>query len=109
MRASDLLASEVVTTGGRRVGPVRDIRVSREGFRLVGLVVGGGWVAGLAHSWGYAEGRAQGPWILQAMMRRATRQARFVPIGRVVEWRSREVVISGDAGDLAALTEELRR
>ena len=107
MRASDLLASEVVTTAGRRVGPVRDIRVSREGFRLIGLVVGGGRFARLAHSWGYAEGRAQGPWLLQAITRGATRQARFVPLGRIVEWRRGEVVISGDGSDLPALTEEL--
>ncbi len=109
MRASDVLAAEVVTTVGTRVGRVHDIRVSREGFHLVGLVVGGGWFARLAHSWGYAEGRAQGPWLLQAITRGATRQARFVPIARVVEWRSNEVVISGDAGDLPPLTEELGR
>jgi sporulation protein YlmC with PRC-barrel domain len=109
MRASELLASEIVTTAGTRLGPVRDIRVSRDGLRLLGLVVGGGPFARLAHGWGYAEGRAQGPWLLQAITRRATRRARFVPIGRVVEWGPGQILITGEASDLPTLAHELRR
>ncbi len=109
MRASELLGSEVRDEAGRRLGPVRDIRVSRRGFRVVGLVVGGGPLAGIAHGWGYAEGRAQGPWLFEALTRGATRQARFIPAERVLDWGPGEVVVAGGADDLPALTKELQR
>ncbi len=109
MRASELLASAVVDASGRQLGPVRDIRVARESFRVVGLVIGGGPFAGIAHGWGYAEGRAHGPWLLRALTRRATRQARFVSADRVLDWGPGEVKISGQGDQLPPLTDELRR
>ncbi len=109
MRASELLASEVVDASGRRLGPVRDIRVERDGFRVVGLVIGGGPFARVAHGWGYAEGRAHGPALVSSLTRRATRSARFIPSDRVVDWGPGTVRIGADAGDLEPLTEELRR
>ena len=109
MRASELLASQVVDSNGRPLGPVRDIRVERDGFRVVGLVVGKGAFARVAHGWGYAEGRAQGPALLSWLTRRATRRARFIPADRVVDWGPGTVRIGGDARELEPLTEELRR
>lgn len=109
MRASELLASELVDGTGRRLGPVRDIRVTRDGFRVVGLVVGGGPFASIAHDWGYAYGRANGPWLLRALTRPATRRARFVPVERIADWGPGVVTISGEADDLPALAEILHR
>jgi sporulation protein YlmC with PRC-barrel domain len=108
MRASELLASSVVDSTGRRVGRVRDVRVIRDGFRVAGLVIGGGPFAGIAHSWGYAEGRAQGPPLLRALTRRATRSARFVPVDRVSDWGDGVVELDADVDELPLLTEELR-
>ena len=76
-KASELLASEVVDVAGRRLGPVRDVRLSREGFRVVGLVVGEGPFARIAHGWGYAEGRARGPALIAATCRSTIRRARW--------------------------------
>jgi sporulation protein YlmC with PRC-barrel domain len=108
MRASELLSSEVVDGSGALLGPVRDIRVTREGFRVAGLVVGGGPFASVAHGWGYAAGRASGPWVLHALTRRATLQARFVAAQRVVDWGPGKVKIDCNADDLPLLAEELR-
>jgi sporulation protein YlmC with PRC-barrel domain len=109
MRASELLASQVYDASGRPLGPVRDIRVSRSGFRVVGLVVGGGPFASVAHGWGYAQGRADGPRVLRALTRRATRQARFIPAERVADWGPGKLEIEGAAEDLPRLVEELKR
>ncbi len=109
MRASELLRSEVVDARGRRLGPVRDIRITRDGFRVAGIVVGGGPFASIAHGWGYAEGRAQGPWLLRVLTRRATRQARFVDANDVVDWGPGEVKIEGEPNQLVPLSDELRR
>ncbi len=104
MRASELLASEVVDATGRRLGPVRDVLVHRDGFGVVGLVVGDGPFAGIAHAWGYAEGRAQGPWLLRSLTRRATRNARFIPVEAVADWGPGVIAISADARDLRPLS-----
>jgi len=89
---------------GRDLGPVRDIRLAREDLRVVGLVVGGGPLAGPAHAWGYTEGRAQGPWLLRALTAPARRQARFIPAERVSAWGPGVVTIT--TGELAD-TEQL--
>ncbi len=109
MRASELLASQVVDATGRRLGPVRDVRLTKKGFRVVGLVIGRGPFAGIAHGWGYAEERAHGPALLSALTRRAIRNARFVPAERVIDWGPGVVTIDADARDLPPLQEELRR
>lgn len=109
MRASELLASEVVDASGRRLGPVRDIRVTRDELRVAGLVIGDGPFAQIAHGWGYAEGRAQGPWLLAVLTRRATRQARFVTADRVVDWGPGEVKIGDEGNDLPPLSDQLHR
>jgi sporulation protein YlmC with PRC-barrel domain len=108
MRATELLASAVVDATGRRLGPVRDIRITRDGFRVVGVVVGHGPLAGVAHAWGYAEGRARGPGFLSAICRHAIRNARFVPAEDIVDWGPGVVTLRADARDLKPLSEELR-
>jgi sporulation protein YlmC with PRC-barrel domain len=96
MRASELLASQVRDEAGTRLGPVRDVRVSRRDLRVVGIVVGDGPFAGMAHGWGFAEGRAQGPWVLRALTRRATARARFIPADAVVDWGPGEIVVTAE-------------
>jgi sporulation protein YlmC with PRC-barrel domain len=86
MRVSELLASTVVDQNGRDLGPVRDVRVEAEGLRVSGIVIGGGRFAALAHAWGFAEGRAQGPWLFRFLLRDAVRRAKFVPADRIVDW-----------------------
>ena len=109
MRASELLASEVVDVAGRRLGPVRDVRLSREGFRVVGLVVGEGPFARIAHGWGYAEGRARGPALIAATCRSTIRRARFVSAESVRDWGPGVIRLDVDGADLPALAQELRR
>ena len=108
MRATELLAATVVDTNGAGLGPVRDVRVAAGGadrFRVVGLVVGGGRFARIAHTWGYPAGRAVGPWALRALFADATRRARYVPADRVVDWDAREIRIDVAADELRPLAE----
>ncbi|MDP9401641.1 MAG: hypothetical protein M3P39_12015 [Actinomycetota bacterium] len=109
MRASELLASQVVDASGHSLGPVRDLRVTHDGDRIhvAGIVVCDAPLARAAHAWGFAEGRARGPWLLRALTARATARARFVPAHRVVDWGPGLVRIAGDANDLSPLTEDL--
>lgn len=108
MRASELLGADVIDATGARVGRVEDIRVEGDSFALVGLVVGDGFIARLAHRWGYAQGRARGPWLLRRLMAGAVDAARFVPSGSVREWTP-SVRVTVAAGDLPSLREEPRR
>ncbi|MDQ3934843.1 MAG: PRC-barrel domain-containing protein [Actinomycetota bacterium] len=101
MRATELLASRVVDERGAHVGRVRDVRVSRAGWEVVGLAVADGWRARLAHRWGYAEGRAQGPWLLRRLTRAAVERTLFVPAERVTDWGPGVVRIRGGARDPA--------
>ena len=107
MRASELLNVPVIDEAGTTVGRVRDLRVTRRAgdFRIAGLAVGGGR---LAHSWGYADDRATGPWLLRALNARGARSARFVPAGRVLQWGPGVVRIRGRGADLPALLDEVR-
>ena len=95
MRLSELLASRVVDEQGRDLGPVRDVRVSPRAYRVTGIVIGHGRFAGLAHAWGYAEGRAQGPWLFRVLTRDAARRATFVPADRIVDWGPGTIRIRG--------------
>lgn len=114
MRASELLRSVVIDASGERLGPVRDLRISRAegertGFRVAGLVIGGGRLAALAHAWGYAEGRTQGPAPLRRLTARASREARFVAAECVVDWGPGKIHINGLGADLPELSEEVAR
>lgn len=108
MFATELLAAEVVDAEGVGLGPVRDVRLATEGsprFRVVGIVVGGGRLAALAHAWGHAAGRAEGPALFRLSFRSARRQARFVPVADVASWGPGEVKLSVGAAELRPLTE----
>lgn len=103
MRASELLAGTVLDEAGRSLGPVRDVRLDAETYEVVGLVIGGGRLARMAHAWGYAEGRAVGPWPFRRLTQRASRRARLIPAEKVVEWGPRIVRIRGSMDDLPRL------
>jgi sporulation protein YlmC with PRC-barrel domain len=75
MRVSELLRSNLVTTGGERVGRVWDVRVERqtklpdervnEAWRVIGLITGwGGWQEriGLSPEGDPSEGESFVPW-----------------------------------------------
>ena len=109
MRASELLASYVVDESGARVGAVRDVRVRRGDYEVVGLAVADGWRARVAHRWGYAEGRADAPWLLRRLLAPAVARTRFVPAARVRDWGPGVVKIAGGGDDLPALSEVLDR
>jgi hypothetical protein len=88
-RSCDQSGPSFYDRAGGRVGDVRDVRVAHERdgtFRVVGLVVGEGPLAEIAHAWGFAEGRASGPWLFRALLEPASRQARFVPAEDVADW-----------------------
>jgi hypothetical protein len=115
MRISELLAARVVDERGREVGWVHDVRFARvstasgEALEVTGLAVGpGGLRARAAHSWGFAEGRAQAPLLLEAPTRNAVRASRFIPAERVLDWNPPTLRIEGSARELEALTEWLR-
>ena len=108
MRASELLGAPVIDADGRSLGPVRDLRVTPNGLEVVGLVVGNGRLAGLAHAWGYAEGRARGPWLLRALMASAARSTRFIAASQVADWGPGPVRITASAHQLPHLTDALQ-
>jgi hypothetical protein len=85
MRLSDLLGSEVVDGGGRRLGKVRDVRVVQDGpllspfgasLRIDGLVVGPG---ALGERMGFHRSNVRGPWMLKAFFEWRHRAVRLVP------------------------------
>lgn len=102
MRTSELLGRRVVTDDGRDLGIVHDLRVLLPGdggaLRLTGVVTGPATHrARLAHAWGYAAERAQGPGLVRWWLCRGLRQ-RVVSPRSVVSWDRRgDVVVSGTA------------
>ena len=97
----------MVDASGRDLGPVRDLRVTSAGFEVVGLVVGGGRFARIAHAWGFAEGRATGPWILRRLVAPAVAAARFVPAERVRSWGPDRVALDCAEDRLRPLRDEV--
>jgi hypothetical protein len=104
VRVAELLASVVADRNGRSLGPVRDVRIGAD-LTIAGLVVGGGFLATLAHAWGFAERRAAGPWPLRVLTASATRDARFVPAEVVVDWGPGRVLLSATVSELPRLGE----
>ena len=91
---------------------MRDARVRRDGhggLTVIGIVVGRGRFAHAAHAWGFAEGRAQGPWAFRALTAGATRAARYVPASRILEWGPETIRIDCPAAQLKPLRPELSR
>ena len=113
MRASELAGRTVADRSGHPVGRVRDLRIPGRdttgtgtgSVPVVGIVVGGsGRLAGLAHAWGFAEGRASGPAILRWLLRAEIRRARYVPVGAVTSWAD-PVRLAGRLEDYPPLSE----
>ncbi len=112
MRATELLSSQVYDSSGRQVGSVRDVRLARERdgtFRVVGVVVGDGFLAAIAHGWGFADGRAFGPWLLRKLVEPASRRARLVPADEVEDWGPGRIEITGKLDDLRHVREVNRQ
>jgi hypothetical protein len=90
MRASELIDSPAYDERGRFAGVVRDLRLEAEpaadgSFAILGLVLGDpGPRAAAAHAWGFAEGRAKGPWLLRRLV--GDGDSRFVPVDQVLDW-----------------------
>jgi hypothetical protein len=99
MRLGDLLGSAVVDADGRRVGTVRDVRIRPVSgdMSVTGIVIGDGPLAGMAHSWGYAERRACGPWPFEALMRRARITSAFVRAADIARWDVGRVALRAGA------------
>jgi hypothetical protein len=91
VRASDVLACDVVTAAGQRVGRVRDLRLVMDGpvrgalamLRVDELLVGGDALAGRL---GYLRGGVRGPALLAAVMRRLEARAQTVAVDDVETW-----------------------
>lgn len=90
MRASELIGSPAFDEGGRFAGIVRDLRLAAEpaadgSFAILGVVLGEhGARNAAAHAWGFAEGRAEGPWLLRRLV--GDGDPRFVPVDLVLDW-----------------------
>lgn len=90
MRASDLIGSPVYDEGDRFAGIVRDLRLEGDpaadgSFAILGIVLGEPATRdAAAHAWGFAEERAQGPWLLRRLA--GGGDPRFVPVDQVLDW-----------------------
>lgn len=102
MRASELIDSPVYDESGRFAGAVRDLRLDADraddgSFPILGIVLGDtGARAAAAHAWGFAEGRAQGPWLLRRLA--GDGDPRFVAAERVLDWGPQRLRIRGGDG-----------
>ena len=107
MRISELLGAPVVDPAERQIGVVRDLHVTpAPRFQVTGLTIGQpGWLDRAAHAWGFAEGRAEGPWPLRKLTQRAARRARFAPVEVVGSWGPERVVITVGSTGLRPLAE----
>ena len=91
MRMSDLMACDVFADDGRRLGPVRDVRLVMDGplrgtvaaLRVDALIVGGSAFAGRL---GYLRGGVRGPIVLSAVMRRLEARAVTIDVGDITDW-----------------------
>lgn len=107
MRISELLDAPVVDPAERQIGVVRDLRVTPgPRFQVTGLTIGQpGWLDRAAHAWGFAEGRAAGPWPLRKLTQRAARRARFAPVELIGSWGPERVVVTVSFTSLQPLDE----
>jgi hypothetical protein len=105
MRLSELLDAPVFDDSGRRIGVLRDLRVRREpGFPVAEIVVGQpGALDRAAHVWGFAAGRAAGPWPLRKLTARAVRRARVAPVEVVGSWGPLGIMLTVPSAELRAL------
>lgn len=120
MRASELLGAPVIDASGREIGVVQDLRALREAesaavstrgrVRIAALIIGGdGLIDKMAHGWGFAEGRTEGPWILRRLTSRSVDAARVVPASLVESWGPERVRLNAQWPDLSSLKEVMNR
>lgn len=91
MKASELLGRSVVDATGALVGTVVDVRLAyrahpRDGqahIAVTALVVDR---AAWPHRWGIASGRSNGPLLLRALARAASRNTHRIPVADVADW-----------------------
>lgn len=102
MRASELLGRRVLDEDGRPAGIVHDVlvRVGDGGSVTVsGIVVAPGTVRSrLAHAWGYAQGRAHGPFVMRALLRAGT-SSEVIPTAQVRAWDEAASVVVRAVGE----------
>jgi hypothetical protein len=116
MRASEVLGARVIDAQGREIGVVQDLRARREAagasaavrgrFLIVAVVVGGdGILARAAHGWGFAADRAQGPWLLRRLTKRAVERSLVVPSELVESWDPAQLRLKASRSALLSLKE----
>jgi len=100
LRVSDLMASDVLTADGRRIGRVHEIRAVQDGplrqgtqaaIRVDALLVGRGTVGGRL---GYHHGQVTRPWLLRVIFQRTHRHVREIAAGDIAEWDDERRVIT---------------
>jgi sporulation protein YlmC with PRC-barrel domain len=95
-RLGELLGAPVALTDGTAVGQVDDVRLTGgpglQGYVVDGLVVG---TRGEGTLLGYDRRGVRGPWLLRVLVRRANRDARYVPWPAVrrIDWEGPRVVV----------------
>ena len=86
MKLSELLTADVVDADGRRVGPVRSVRLVQDGpvlggtqaaMRVDAVIVGGG---ALGMRLGYVRGGVRGPLMLRWLFSWSERRSRTFPM-----------------------------
>jgi len=103
MRLSDLLGSEVFTSGGQKLGTVHDVRLVKDGpllgeagaaFRVHGLVVGRGSIGSrLGYDRDHRE--VKGPLLLRLIF--GVRSPREIPWSAIREIAQKRIVADVEA------------
>jgi sporulation protein YlmC with PRC-barrel domain len=106
-RLSDLLGATVVTDDGEPVGHVNDVRLApgqavqgvRAELLVEGIVVSDRHAGSML---GYDRRDDQGPWLVRILVRRAHRNAQYLPWSAIqgIEWDERRLVVKGAAQPL---------
>lgn len=113
MRISELLRSVAVSPSGSRLGRIHDVRLRHESsakgstFYVTKLVISNESVLSrVAHAWGFAQRRAQGPWPLRSLTSHAVRSARVIPAELVTDWGPGKVMIRAELAELRPLVSD---
>lgn len=104
----------VVSPSGARLGRIHDVRLRHESsgnrstFQITKLVVSDdSLLSRAAHAWGFAQGRARGPWLVpRALTARAVHRATVIPAELVTEWGPGQVMIRAELAELPSLVSD---
>jgi hypothetical protein len=97
MRLSEILGKDVVTTDGRSLGQVHDVRLVQDGpvlpdwgaaFRVHELAVGR---SSFGTRLGYGRGDVKGPWLLEQLL--ARRPPRLIPWWAIQDLDAERIVV----------------